>query len=201
MMYWLWFGSDRVLASEEEIGSEHLAAFVARHADRLRADGCVWEAGYKDAAGRPTISLGLKGICYVELRVRAAKKDAHSSLGAIVPNAAWRLVWALATLKDERDRITVDGRVCLDTTSGVDVPPQQRRLGYVFQGYALFPHLTVADNVGFGLRDRPRRERDRRVADVLARLGLAGLEQPHAFRNRLRARGARRACACGRSSG
>jgi acetylornithine deacetylase/succinyl-diaminopimelate desuccinylase-like protein len=95
--------------AEEEIGSEHLAEFVRLHADELRADGCVWEAGYKDAAGRPTISLGLKGICYLDLRVRGAAKDAHSSVGTIVPNAAWRLVWALASLKDERDRITVDG--------------------------------------------------------------------------------------------
>ena len=94
---------------EEEIGSEHLARFVAAHADDLRADGCIWEAGYKDAAGRPTISLGLKGICYLDLKVRGAAKDAHSSIGTIVPNAAWRLVWALATLKDADDRITVDG--------------------------------------------------------------------------------------------
>jgi acetylornithine deacetylase/succinyl-diaminopimelate desuccinylase-like protein len=94
---------------EEEIGSEHLAAFVAKYADRIRADGCIWEAGYKDAAGRPTISLGLKGIAYFDLRVRGIAKDAHSSLGTILPNAAWRLVWALATLKNERDEITVDG--------------------------------------------------------------------------------------------
>jgi len=45
----------------------------------------------------------------VELRVRGASKDAHSSLATIVPNSAWRLVWALATLKSERDEITIDG--------------------------------------------------------------------------------------------
>jgi len=94
---------------EEESGSAHLAAFVARHGERLRADGCIWEAGYKDAAGRPTISCGLKGIAYVELRVRGANKDAHSSLATIVPNPAWRLVWALATLKNGADQITIDG--------------------------------------------------------------------------------------------
>ncbi|MHB8632314.1 MAG: M20/M25/M40 family metallo-hydrolase [Candidatus Limnocylindria bacterium] len=94
---------------EEEIGSEHLQAFARAHADRLRADGCIWEAGYKDAAGRPTVSLGLKGICYVELTVRGTALDAHSSVGGIVPNAAWRLTWALASLKNERDAITVDG--------------------------------------------------------------------------------------------
>src|SRR5437867_7835105 len=94
---------------EEESGSAHLAAFVARYGERLRADGCIWEAGYKDAAGRPTISCGLKGIAYGELRVRGANKDAHSSLATIVPNPAWRLVWALATLKNERDEITIGG--------------------------------------------------------------------------------------------
>ena len=94
---------------EEESGSAHLAAFVARYGERLRADGCIWEAGYKDAAGRPTISCGLKGIAYVELRVRGANKDAHSSLATIVPNPAWRLVWALATLKNDADQITIDG--------------------------------------------------------------------------------------------
>src|SRR5881397_3016667 len=94
---------------EEESGSAHLAAFVERFGDQLKADGCIWEAGYKDAAGRPTISCGLKGIAYVELRVRGAKKDAHSSLATIVPNPAWRLVWALATLKNDADQITIDG--------------------------------------------------------------------------------------------
>ena len=94
---------------EEEIGSEHLADFVRAHGDRLAADGCIWEAGYKDAAGRPTISLGLKGIAYFELRVRGAKSDVHSSQATIIPNPAWRLVWALSTLKDADDRITIDG--------------------------------------------------------------------------------------------
>jgi acetylornithine deacetylase/succinyl-diaminopimelate desuccinylase-like protein len=94
---------------EEEIGSPHLGGFVDRFADALRADGCIWEAGYKDAAGRPTLSLGLKGIAYFDVRVRGIAKDAHSSLATILPNAAWRLVWSLATVKNEHDEITVDG--------------------------------------------------------------------------------------------
>ena len=101
-----------VFEGEEEVGSPHLRQFTSsqRGADLLRADACIWEAGYKDPAGRPTISLGCKGILYVELRVRSASKDLHSSWAAAVPNAAWRLTWALASLKDTRtDRVLIPG--------------------------------------------------------------------------------------------
>ena len=77
-------------------------------------------------------------------------------------------------LRPDAGRIVVDGRVLFDS-DGVDVPAQGRRVGYVFQGYALFPHLSVGENVGFGLRDRPRAEREARTARVLERLGLAEL--------------------------
>jgi molybdate transport system ATP-binding protein len=77
-------------------------------------------------------------------------------------------------LRPDAGRVVVDGRVLFDAAAGVDLPPQRRRVGYVFQGYALFPHLTVAENVGFGLRDRPRGERQRRVDEVLRRLGIEG---------------------------
>ena len=73
-------------------------------------------------------------------------------------------------------RIVVDDRVLFDSAAGVDLPPQHRRVGYVFQSYALFPHLTVGQNVAFGLRDRPRAARQARAAEVMERLGLGGLE-------------------------
>jgi molybdate transport system ATP-binding protein len=79
-------------------------------------------------------------------------------------------------LTPDAGRIVIDGRVLFDAATRVDLPPQQRRVGYVFQGYALFPHLTVADNVGFGLRDRPPAERLERTRAVITRLGLDGLE-------------------------
>jgi molybdate transport system ATP-binding protein len=74
-------------------------------------------------------------------------------------------------------RIVVDGRVLFDSVSGVNVPAQARRVGYVFQGYALFPHLTVAQNVGFGLRDLPPARRAEKTAAVIEQLGLGGLDQ------------------------
>ncbi|WP_290678775.1 ABC transporter ATP-binding protein [Aquabacterium sp.] len=65
--------------------------------------------------------------------------------------------------------ISLDGRTL--SQPGRVVPPEQRRIGMVFQDYALFPHLTVAQNVRFGLRGHP--DADRRVADMLDTVGLA----------------------------
>jgi acetylornithine deacetylase/succinyl-diaminopimelate desuccinylase-like protein len=56
-----------------------------------------------------TLTFGLKGICYLELHAHGANRDMHSAFATIVPNPAWRLVWALSTLKTPDDRIVVDG--------------------------------------------------------------------------------------------
>ncbi len=84
-------------------------------------------------------------------------------------------------VRPDRGRIVVNDAVFFDSVAGVNIPPQRRRLGYVFQGYALFPHLSVAGNVAYGLRDRAREERRRRTGLVLERLGLRGLAErrPH----------------------
>ena len=76
-----------------------------------------------------------------------------------------------------RGRILLDGVPLLDSGRGIDVPPQRRRLGYVPQSYALFPHLTVAENVGFGLRGLARDERGRRVESLLGSFQLEGLAE------------------------
>ncbi len=99
-----------IIEGEEEIGSPRMPAFVAQHKEKLAADACIWEFGSVDHDGRPTQSLGMRGICYVELSVKTAEIDAHSGLGgSIFPNAAWRLVWALNSLKDENERIRIPG--------------------------------------------------------------------------------------------
>jgi molybdate transport system ATP-binding protein len=82
-------------------------------------------------------------------------------------------------LRPDGGRVVVDGRIFFDAAAGIDLPPQERRVGYVFQSYALFPHLTVAENISFGLRDRPRRQRQERTEVVLERLGLGGMGHRH----------------------
>ena len=98
-----------IIEGEEEVGSPHLDAFAEQHPDLLEADGCLWETGNKDVTRRTVLTLGVKGICYVELTVETAVRDLHSAWGGVIPNAAWRLVWALDSLKDETDHILVDG--------------------------------------------------------------------------------------------
>ncbi len=99
-----------VFEGEEEVGSPHLESFAQAHADLLRTmDGCIWEAGYKDEADRPTLSLGLKGILSIELHARTANTDAHSASGGLYPNAIWRLVEALGSLRAPDGAVLVDG--------------------------------------------------------------------------------------------
>ncbi len=98
-----------VVEGEEEIGSPNLGRFAEDHVERLRADGCVWEAGYKDTKGRLEIALGAKGILAVDLRVRSLGRDLHSANAAIAESAAWRLVWALHCLKGADERVRIPG--------------------------------------------------------------------------------------------
>ncbi len=78
-------------------------------------------------------------------------------------------------------RISIDGRVIADATSGTHVPPEQRQVGMVFQDYALFPHLSVADNIAYGLHGQARAARRSRVQQMLDLVDLphAGDRMPH----------------------
>jgi ABC-type sulfate/molybdate transport systems ATPase subunit len=77
----------------------------------------------------------------------------------------------------DRGRIVLQGRVLFDSEQGINVPARARRIGLLFQNYALFPHLTVAENVAFGLRKLPETEKKRRVAEQLAAAHLDGLAE------------------------
>jgi acetylornithine deacetylase/succinyl-diaminopimelate desuccinylase-like protein len=99
-----------IVEGEEEIGSVHLPDFVESHQELLKADACIWEFGGVDHNEIPQQYLGLRGICYVELSAKTADLDVHSGLGgSIFHNAAWRMVWALNTLKDQQERIRLPG--------------------------------------------------------------------------------------------
>ena len=99
-----------LLEGEEEVGSPHIAEFVAAHADRLDADLVVTADGPLHPSGTPIVTLGVRGMVSFELRVRTGRTDAHSgNHGGIMPNALWTLVHLLGTMKDADGNITIHG--------------------------------------------------------------------------------------------
>ena len=74
-------------------------------------------------------------------------------------------------------RIVLNGRVLCDIEQGVFVAPEDRNIGYMFQNYALFPHMTVAANIAYGLKARkmPQEEIDKRVRELCERMGIDGI--------------------------
>ncbi|HRQ11542.1 MAG TPA: M20/M25/M40 family metallo-hydrolase, partial [Trueperaceae bacterium] len=103
------FGFKFVVEGEEEVGSPNLRQYVEENAALLEADGCIWEFGGVTATGAPMTYFGLKGIVCLELSVRTAGHDLHSSLGAVVENPIYRLARALTSLRDDTGHVLVEG--------------------------------------------------------------------------------------------
>ena len=83
----------------------------------------------------------------------------------------------------DQGRIAVDGRVLFDSAAGINVPARDRSIGYLFQDYALFPHMTVEENIAFPLRrwwhrSWPAQTR-KRVSDIIAMFELGELEKSY----------------------
>ena len=133
------------------------------------------------------IALGIVGVSHA-YGARKAVDDVNLTVGAgelvclVGPSGCGKttLLRISAGLEPlQEGRIVIDG--CAIAEAGYHVPPEARGVGFVFQDYALFPHLTVARNVGFGLHRMPARERTDRVNEVLVQVGMQDLAEayPH----------------------
>jgi molybdate transport system ATP-binding protein len=121
----------------------------------------------------------------VRHRLRRFELDAHLGVGnevlALVgPSGAGKssmLRVVAGLLRPDEGSVSLSGRILLDTATGVDRPPQDRRVGVVFQEGALFPNMHVLGNVAYGLRSRgvTRRVARQRATDVLGRFGISHL--------------------------
>ena len=103
-----------------------------------------------------------------------------SPLGLLGPSGSGKTMTlrAIAGLETpDRGRIVLQGRVLFDSEQRINVPARARCIGLLFQSYALFPHLTVAENISFGLQGLPEAERNRRVAEQLAAAHLEVLAE------------------------
>ncbi len=99
-----------LIEGEEEIGSEHLDDFIKNHKDLLKADFCLNADAGILAPDKPSITTGLRGLAYFELKVYGPKKDLHSGLyGGIVHNPAQALAELIAGMHDKNGKITLPG--------------------------------------------------------------------------------------------
>ena len=100
-----------------------------------------------------------------------AEKETLALLGASGSGKSMTLQCIAGIVTPDRGRIEVDGRVLFDSDSRVNLPPQQRRVGYLFQQYALFPHMTARQNLLCGVRGDKKRA-GAQADGMLATLGL-----------------------------
>lgn len=98
-----------LIEGEEEVGSPSFPGLIERYADKLGADGCIWEGAGVNHAGAPELVFGAKGLAYIELVCSGLNDDQHSSVAVYAPSPVWRLVEALASLRDEDGRVLVEG--------------------------------------------------------------------------------------------
>jgi len=120
------------------------------------------------------IRKGLSGafVLDVELTVDAGITILFGASGS----GKSTLLRCLAGLaRPDSGRIVFGDVVVFDPHAGIDVPPQRRQVGVVFQQLALFPHLSAAANIGYGLHDVPRPERDRRITAIAQAFRIHGL--------------------------
>ncbi len=96
-----------LVEGEEETGSNNISKYLNKYKNKLNSDLVIWEFGYIDQKERPIISLGMKGLLYVEMTAIGPSRDVHSSLAVLIENPAWKLIQALSTLVNKDGMILV----------------------------------------------------------------------------------------------
>jgi len=121
-----------------------------------------------------TASMPLRDFSLaIDLEVSAARRLALVGSSGAGKTTVLRLIAGL--LSPAAGRVGLGDEVWLDTAASLDLPPERRRCGYVFQDYALFPGMSAWRNVAYGMRSTPRGKRRARAHELLERFGIAGL--------------------------
>lgn len=105
-----------------------------------------------------------------------AEREVMALLGASGCGKSMTLKCIAGIVRPDKGYIELNGRVLFDSDKKIDLPPQKRKVGYLFQQYALFPHMTVEQNIRAGAHARPKAEREQAVREVLHAFRLEGLE-------------------------
>lgn len=98
-------------------------------------------------------------------------------LGASGSGKSMTLRCIAGIVRPDEGRIVVNGRTFFDSKKGIDLKPRERNVGLLFQNYALFPHLTIRENIEFGISEKPKTEREAAAAELIERFYLDGLAE------------------------
>ena len=116
------------------------------------------------------------GDFFLDVEFEAPSGASLALLGASGCGKSMTLQCIAGIQRPDRGRIELDGQVLFDSARRVNLPPQRRRVGYLFQHYALFPHMTAAEDIAAGCLHLERRRRAERVRELTALLRLEGTE-------------------------
>ncbi|HJB14760.1 MAG TPA: ATP-binding cassette domain-containing protein [Candidatus Blautia excrementipullorum] len=105
-----------------------------------------------------------------------SKTSSVGILGASGSGKSMTLRCIAGIEKPDRGRIVINGKTVFDSEKNIDLKPQERRVGYLFQNYALFPTMTVRDNILCGFRGE-KKDREEKLQDFVKRYQLEGLEK------------------------
>ena len=108
-----------------------------------------------------------------------APDETMALLGASGCGKSMTLKCIAGIVTPDRGRIVLGGRVLFDSEKKINLPPQQRRVGYLFQQYALFPNMSVEQNILCGIRSGDKAEKRRVLAEKIRMFRLEGLEKKH----------------------
>ena len=108
-------------------------------------------------------------------------KERIALLGASGSGKTMTLRCIAGLVKPDEGKVIVNGKTFFDSKKGINIKPKHRKVGFLFQNYALFPHLTVKDNIAFGIRGLSDQERNLKVSQLMERFGLMDLKNryPH----------------------
>lgn len=81
--------------------------------------------------------------------------------------------------KPDQGRIVLNGRELFDSKKGINLPARERKVGYLFQEYALFPNMTVEENIAVGIKEKKKGEKRKKIHDYIQKFFLEGLEKKH----------------------
>jgi len=119
-----------------------------------------------------------KKLYEFELDVKLdSKKDVIGILGASGSGKSMLLRCIAGLVKPDEGQIIVNGKIYFDSEKKINLPIRNRKIGFLFQNYALFPNMTLSENIAFGLDDLSKEDKKTKVAELMEKYNLSGLEK------------------------